>query len=81
MDCLRRIQGQLQSDIPTGGVAHHMRPLDSQLIHQRSTLGGLLGQTDCAGNTAAASASGAMIAHQAIMVGKRVSEMLLAGVS
>ena len=56
------IQGQLQGDVPAGGVADDVRPLDPEVTHQRPTVGGLLREADRTHYRAAARAADAMVA-------------------
>jgi hypothetical protein len=59
MHCVWGIQGQLQGDVTTGGVAHDVCLLDSQVTHQRPTVGSLLCEADGACYMAAARAADA----------------------
>jgi hypothetical protein len=64
------VQGQLQGDVAAGGVADDVRALDSEVAHQRLTVGGLLREADRPRERAAARAADAMVAEHAVMLGE-----------
>ena len=70
MHRVRHIQGQLQGDVPAGGVADYVPPLDPEVPHQRPTVGGLLCEADRTRDRAAAHAADAMVGEHAVMIGE-----------
>jgi hypothetical protein len=64
------VQGQLQRDVSAGGVADDVRPLDSEVTHQRPTVGRLLREADRTPDRAAAHTADAMVAEHTIMLGE-----------
>ena len=60
---LRGVQGELERDVPAGGVPDEVRPLDPELAHQPSQVGRLLRDAHRPGHAAAARIADAVVAH------------------
>ena len=64
------VEGQLGGDGRAAGVAHHMSPGDSQVIEQRSGVGGVVGHAHRAGGVRAAHPPALVVADQLVALGE-----------
>ena len=69
-DHVRGVKGELQDDIPARGMANQMRPVNSQVAHERAEVGRLLGDADRSRRAATARIADAMVGHQAVTAGE-----------
>jgi len=71
MDKVGGIQSRLQHDVPAGGMADEMRPLDSEMPRQCPKVSRMVPEADRPGDTTAARIADPVIPYQAVPPAER----------